>query len=140
MSVKKGKSIHTTKNRTNIRTSDYTDQVWTWESEDGIPFFFDMGEIVRFRVETENWHDQIPNAPDQAEFSLDRKPPYSIIVSFPPLFLSYSHSLVREPMAEREKKSIIDIVVGFDADGWPGTRCLVGMKVTKVKSVNMDQP
>jgi DNA-directed RNA polymerase III subunit RPC8 len=30
-------------------------------------FFFDVGEVVRFRVESEEWHDQIPNAPDVAD-------------------------------------------------------------------------
>lgn len=62
------------------RSSDYSDQVWTWESEDGSTFYFDVGEVVRFRVETEEWHDQIPNAPDLGDAPIDRKPPYSIIV------------------------------------------------------------
>lgn len=61
--------------------SDYTDQVWTWDNEDGMTFYFDIGEVVRFRVETETWHDQVPNAPDQADTVSERKPPYSVIVS-----------------------------------------------------------
>lgn len=62
-------------------SSDYADQVWTWENEDGSTFYFDVGEIVRFRVETEEWHDQIPNAPELADGPVsERKPPYSIIV------------------------------------------------------------
>ena len=62
--------------------SDYVDQVWTWANDDGTLMYFDVGEIVRFRVETEEWHDQIPNAPDLGDgTSLERKPPYSIIVS-----------------------------------------------------------
>ncbi|KAK2758609.1 DNA-directed RNA polymerase III subunit rpc25 [Arachnomyces sp. PD_36] len=61
---------------------DYTDQLWTWQNDQGMSYFFDIGETVRFRVETENWHDQIPNAPDQADFAVsERKPPYSIIGS-----------------------------------------------------------
>jgi DNA-directed RNA polymerase III subunit RPC8 len=50
-------------------------------NDDGSTFYFDVGEIVRFRVETEEWHDQIPNAPELADMPVqDRKPPYSIIV------------------------------------------------------------
>jgi DNA-directed RNA polymerase III subunit RPC8 len=62
------------------RSSDYQDQVWIWENEEGT-FYFDVGEVVRFRVEMEEWHDQIPNAPDLGDGApIDRKPPYSIIV------------------------------------------------------------
>jgi DNA-directed RNA polymerase III subunit RPC8 len=51
-------------------------------NDDGSTFYFDVGEIVRFRVETEEWHDQIPNAPELADMPVqDRKPPYSIIGS-----------------------------------------------------------
>jgi DNA-directed RNA polymerase III subunit RPC8 len=51
-------------------------------NDEGSTFYFDVGEIVRFRVETEEWHDQIPNAPELADApALERKPPYSIIVS-----------------------------------------------------------
>lgn len=61
--------------------SDIADQVWVWENEDGSTFYFDIGEIVRFRVEMEEWHDQIPNAPDLGDgATTERKPPYSIIV------------------------------------------------------------
>ncbi|KAJ5449767.1 DNA-directed RNA polymerase III subunit rpc8 [Penicillium daleae] len=56
---------------------DYADQVWTWDN-DGTIFYLDVGEIVRFRVETEEWHDQIPNAPDLGEEITERKPAYSI--------------------------------------------------------------
>lgn len=63
--------------------SDYADQVWTWDN-DGTLFYLDVGEIVRFRVETEEWHDQIPNAPDLGEEMVtERKPAYSIFVSLP---------------------------------------------------------
>ncbi|GAB1198198.1 cystathionine gamma-lyase cys3 [Aspergillus pseudonomiae] len=55
---------------------DYADQVWIWENEDGSTFYFDIGEVVRFRVEIEEWHDQIPNAPDLGDAAaLERKPP-----------------------------------------------------------------
>lgn len=65
--------------------SDHADQVWTWDN-DGTMFYLDVGEIVRFRVETEEWHDQIPNAPDLGEeLPTDRKPAYAIFVRFFPL-------------------------------------------------------
>ncbi|KAL1981954.1 hypothetical protein VTN96DRAFT_1966 [Rasamsonia emersonii] len=62
---------------------DYADQVWVWENEEGATFYFDVGEIVRLRVEMEEWHDQIPNAPDQQDATTvsERKPPYSIVGS-----------------------------------------------------------
>jgi hypothetical protein len=68
--------------RTNIQSSDVADQVWIWPNEDGATFYYDIGEIVRLRVETEEWHDQIPNGPDQAHAPAlsERKPPYSIHV------------------------------------------------------------
>ena len=70
--------------------SDYADQVWIWDSEDGSSFYFDVGEVVRLRVEMEEWHDQIPNAPDLGDAStIERKPPYSIIVS--PWFFALSY-------------------------------------------------
>lgn len=77
------------------RNSDYADQVWIWDSEDGSSFYFDVGEIVRLRVEMEEWHDQIPNAPDPGDGSTtERKPPYSIIVGIPLLpFLSFQRGL-----------------------------------------------
>ncbi|KAJ5975255.1 DNA-directed rna polymerase III 25 kd polypeptide [Penicillium waksmanii] len=61
---------------------DYVDQVWIWENEEGSSFYFDVGEVVRFRVEAEEWHDQIPNAPELADGATsERKSPYSIIGS-----------------------------------------------------------
>ncbi|KAK2749758.1 DNA-directed RNA polymerase III subunit rpc25 [Onygenales sp. PD_40] len=62
---------------------DYTDQVWIWDNGEGSIFYFDIGETVRFRVEAEEWHDQIPDAPDPQDGSavMERKPPYSIIGS-----------------------------------------------------------
>lgn len=60
------------------------DQVWIWEN-DGNTFYFDIGEIVRFRVEAEEWHDQIPTGPDHPDTVTvsERKPPYSIQVCIP---------------------------------------------------------
>lgn len=57
--------------------------MWIWNNE-GSLFYFDIGETVRFRVEAEEWHDQIPDAPDAVGNmeSGERRPPYSIIVRF----------------------------------------------------------
>lgn len=64
------------------RGSDYADQVWIWRNDDGTDFYFDVGEVVRFRVESEEWNDQIPNAPDlDGSAPMERKPAYSIRVS-----------------------------------------------------------
>jgi DNA-directed RNA polymerase III subunit RPC8 len=55
-------------------------------------FYLDVGEVVRFRVETEEWHDQIPNAPDLGEeLPTDRKPAYSIFVRYPSSSGVYSY-------------------------------------------------
>ncbi|OXV07142.1 hypothetical protein Egran_05093 [Elaphomyces granulatus] len=61
---------------------DFADHVWMWDNE-GSTFYFDVGEVVRFRVEAEEWQDQIPNAPDQLEPAAvsERRPPYSIVGS-----------------------------------------------------------
>ncbi|EZF34894.1 DNA-directed RNA polymerase III polypeptide [Trichophyton interdigitale] len=60
---------------------DMKDQVWIWDNGEGGIFYFDVGETVRFRVEQEEWHDQVPSAPDLQDglATPDRKPPYSII-------------------------------------------------------------
>ncbi|KAM5488339.1 DNA-directed RNA polymerase III complex subunit Rpc25 [Microsporum canis] len=62
---------------------DMKDQVWIWDNGEGGIFYFDVGETVRFRVEQEEWHDQVPTAPDLHDGVAfpDRKPPYSIIGS-----------------------------------------------------------
>lgn len=80
--------VPTDSTTTNKSNSDYADQVWIWDSEDGSSFYFDVGEVVRLRVEMEEWHDQIPNAPDIGDAATtERKPPYSIIVNA--LFVVY---------------------------------------------------
>lgn len=60
--------------------SDYGEQVWIWVNEDGDNFYFDVGEIVRFRIESEEWHDHVPNVPDGDGAAPDRRPPYSLVV------------------------------------------------------------
>jgi hypothetical protein len=81
-----------------MQSSDYAEQVWIWENDEGSEFFFDVGEVVRFRIEAEEWHDQIPNAPDLIdETPQDRKPPYSILVSFTSLLYPFILTCPRAP-------------------------------------------
>lgn len=60
--------------------SNIQEQVWNWLYE-GIDHYFDIGEIVRFRVEAEHWHDNTSGAPASEETNTGRKTPYSITVS-----------------------------------------------------------
>lgn len=65
--------------------SDPAENSWLWytpESEE--PYVFDVGEVVRFRVEAEEWNDQRPTGPDRAEAQTasEIKPPYRIRVSY----------------------------------------------------------
>lgn len=98
--------------------SDYADQVWVWENEEGATFYFDVGEIVRLRVEMEEWHDQIPNAPDQQDATTvsERKPPYSIVVC-----TSMCQTLSLLACTD------ISFCTGFHADGRSGAYLLVVM-------------
>ncbi|KUL85666.1 hypothetical protein ZTR_08883 [Talaromyces verruculosus] len=62
---------------------DLAENLWVWETEAPEPYYYDIGEIVRFRVESEEWHDQRPTGPDRAEAqtAAENKPPYSIRAS-----------------------------------------------------------
>lgn len=62
--------------------SDLAENLWVWETEAPEPYYYDIGEIVRFRVESEEWNDQRPTGPDRAEAqtAAENKPPYSIRV------------------------------------------------------------
>lgn len=67
----------------------------------------------------EEWHDQIPNAPDLGDAAAtERKPPYSIIVSIltPFSFLVAGLSTLMQ-------------FSGLDADGWSGSDFLVVVDV-----------
>lgn len=74
---------------------------------------------MRFRVENEEWHDQIPNAPEQADNTVagalakDQKPAYSIIVSvfFFLFFASRFCYITLRSMIERDLPS-------YGADGF----------------------
>lgn len=72
------------------------DQVWIWDNGEGGIFYFDVGETVRFRVEQEEWHDQVPSGPDLQDglATPDRKPPYSIIVCQPSTPYNYIYIYV----------------------------------------------
>ncbi|PHH81307.1 hypothetical protein CDD82_1051 [Ophiocordyceps australis] len=54
----------------------HNDQLWIWNMED-TRLFFDLHEIVRFQVIDEEWHDQTPTGPLQAE-DAPAKTPYRI--------------------------------------------------------------
>jgi DNA-directed RNA polymerase III subunit RPC8 len=62
-----------------------SDQIWIWTNEGTGEYYFDIGEVVKFRVEAEEWHDQSPGAPMQQDptSALERKAPYSLIVILP---------------------------------------------------------
>ena len=66
--------------------SNVQEQVWTWVN-DGDEYFYDKNEWVRVRVEDEQWIDISPSPPSERgnESIAERKSPYSITVSTPPL-------------------------------------------------------
>jgi DNA-directed RNA polymerase III subunit RPC8 len=68
-----------------LRFSHVSDQIWIWTNEGTGEYYFDIGEVVKFRVEAEEWHDQSPGAPMQQDptSALERKAPYSLIVILP---------------------------------------------------------
>ncbi|KAI5301726.1 DNA-directed RNA polymerase III subunit rpc25 [Ascosphaera atra] len=101
---------------------DYTDQVWVWDTEDGSTLYFDIGETVRFRVEAEEWHDQIPDAPTDLEgkTASERKPAYSIIVRTVCLIMLCGMCMFAD----------IDDAIGIDADCGIRIGCLVVMVMT----------
>lgn len=63
--------------------SEENEQVYIWRNDD-TELYFDKGDIVRFRVENEEWHDQnlfAPPAKGDTTSEIERKVPYSIVVS-----------------------------------------------------------
>ena len=62
------------------------EQVWTWVN-DGDEYFYDKNDWVRVRVEDEQWIDISPSPLSVRgnESIAERKSPYSITVSTPPL-------------------------------------------------------
>ena len=69
-----------------LTPSNVQEQVWTWVN-DGDEYFYDKNEWVRVRVEDEQWIDMSPSPPSERgnESIAERKSPYSITVSKPPL-------------------------------------------------------
>ncbi|KAL2129027.1 hypothetical protein VTI74DRAFT_8323 [Chaetomium olivicolor] len=61
--------------------------LWVWKEEDQV-MYFDNNELVRFRVISEDWHDQTPSKPVEAAegaeeevVPVNTKPPYRIVGS-----------------------------------------------------------
>lgn len=51
------------------------EQTYAWqppEASEGSTFYFDVGELVRFRVESEEWHDHAPTGPTQSKKAKER--------------------------------------------------------------------
>ncbi|KAI5850418.1 RNA polymerase III subunit Rpc25-domain-containing protein [Morchella snyderi] len=63
-------------------TFDGKEQVWIWNN-DGQEFYMDKNELIRFRIEEEQFVDQLPIPPHlkNDEASLHKKPPYSLTAS-----------------------------------------------------------
>lgn len=55
-----------------------------WDAE-GNDMFFDVGEVTRFRVELEDWHDETPKKPksvaDASQEVEEKKPPFALKAS-----------------------------------------------------------
>ncbi|KAJ4295668.1 DNA-directed RNA polymerase III complex subunit Rpc25 [Collariella sp. IMI 366227] len=64
---------------------EQNENLWVWKEEDQ-EMYFDNNELVRFRVLTEDWHDQTPSKPveaaeagaEEAPVPVNTKPPYRI--------------------------------------------------------------
>ena len=60
-----------------------SENVFVWVTEWETELFFDLQEVVRFRVEGEHWNDVAPQQPkpDEEIDETQKTPPYQIIVS-----------------------------------------------------------
>ena len=74
--------------------SDPTEQTWIWHLEDVDDLFFDAGDTVNFRIESETWNDQAPTPPrvrtrgePESDSTVEYKVPYSIEVWCPVWYL-----------------------------------------------------
>ncbi len=64
-----------------IPLSDHDEQLYVWET-DGQTLFYDNQETVRFRIEDEIWHDQIPVGPrDKEDAGAVKSSPYQLIAT-----------------------------------------------------------
>ncbi|KAE8444661.1 hypothetical protein EG329_014317 [Mollisiaceae sp. DMI_Dod_QoI] len=60
---------------------DHDEQLYVWET-DGQTLFYDNQETVRFRIEDEIWHDQIPVGPrDKEDAGAVKSSPYQLIAT-----------------------------------------------------------
>ncbi len=57
--------------------SNHSEQLWIWNLDEEERLFYDTHEMVRLQVIDEDWHDQTPIGPTQAEDS-PIKTPYRI--------------------------------------------------------------
>lgn len=57
--------------------SNHSEQLWIWNLDEEERLFYDTHEMVRLQVIDEEWHDQTPIGPTQAEDS-PIKTPYRI--------------------------------------------------------------
>lgn len=62
--------------RANSGNSNHSEQIWIWNFDEE-RLFYDNHEMVRFQVIDEEWHDQTPAGPTQAE-DTPAKTPYKI--------------------------------------------------------------
>lgn len=62
--------------RANSWNSNHSEQIWIWNFDEE-RLFYDNHEMVRFQVIDEEWHDQTPAGPTQAE-DTPAKTPYKI--------------------------------------------------------------
>src|SRR2546429_290018 len=104
--------------------SDEGEQVYIWRNED-TELYFDKGDIVRFRVESEEWHDQsllAPPAKGDTTSEIERKVPYSIVVSTRASSVTGHRLLV---LAFRMQANKCGRGKGFDAAPWSRKYTLV---------------
>ncbi len=58
-----------------LSSSIADEQTYAWRPPDTAQestFYFDVGELVRFRVESEEWHDHAPTGPTQSKKAKER--------------------------------------------------------------------
>ncbi|EHA53627.1 DNA-directed RNA polymerase III polypeptide [Pyricularia oryzae 70-15] len=58
-------------------TFDHDQSLWVWHVEDQ-EMYYDIHEMVRFRVSSEEWQDQTPTKPIEGSELPEKKPPYRI--------------------------------------------------------------
>lgn len=90
-----------------------------WTTEDGNELFFDLHEVVRFRVEGESWHDPEPKPPraedDEEEEPENKISPYMLTVS-----MADAVENGEIPGTNRQ------IPTGINATGWTWPYFMVG--------------